>query len=77
MLSTLKTAQLKPETRQLLKRSWLVLCLCYAAALLIYRFAGAGLEYQQALILSEGLATGIRGGFGLLCLGFLLMECKE
>jgi len=49
---------------------------CYAAALLLYRYAGILLDYQLALVLSERLALGLRAGFGLLCLGFLLMECK-
>jgi len=49
---------------------------CYAAALLFYRYAGILLDYQLALVLSERLTVGLRAGFGLLCLGFLLMECK-
>lgn len=75
MLTKLKIA-LKPETKQLLHRAWIVLAVCYAAALLLYRFAGVLLDYQLALILSERLSLGIRAGFGLLCLGFLFMECK-
>ncbi|MCL2298550.1 MAG: hypothetical protein FWC27_00180 [Firmicutes bacterium] len=49
---------------------------CYAAALLFYRYAGVLLDYQLALVVSQRLAMGLRTGFGFLCLGFLLMECK-
>jgi len=75
MLSEIKMS-LKPETRRLLRRSGVVMTVCYAAALLLYRYAGILLDYQLALILSERLAVGLRAGFGLLCLGFLLMEYK-
>jgi len=47
---------------------------CYAASLLLYRYAGVLLDYQLALVLSERLSLGIRAGFGLLCLGFLVLE---
>ena len=67
---------LKPETKRLLRRSGIVMAACYAAALLFYRYAGVLLDYQIALIVSERLAMGLRAGFGLLCLGFLLMECN-
>ena len=70
------SSSLKPETRRLLRRSGIVMAACYAAALLLYRYAGILLDYQLALVLSERLALGLRAGFGLLCLGFLLMECK-
>jgi len=73
MMTKLK---MKPETRLLLLRSGIVMALCYAAALLFYRYAGVLLDYQLALILSERLTMGLRTGFGLLCLGFLVMECK-
>ncbi|MDR2687318.1 MAG: hypothetical protein LBB75_06155, partial [Oscillospiraceae bacterium] len=69
MLSKIKI-NLKPETRRLLRRSGVVMTVCYAAALLLYRYAGVLLDYQLALILSERLAVGLRAGFGLLCLGF-------
>jgi len=75
MLSEMKMS-LKPETKRLLRRAGAVMAVCYAAALLLYRYAGVLLDYQLALVLSERLAVGLRGGFGLLCLGFLLMEYK-
>jgi len=75
MMTRIKTS-FKPETRRLLRRSGIVMAVCYAAALLLYRYAGLLLDYQLALVLSERLAVGLRGGFGLLCLGFLFMECK-
>lgn len=65
---------LKPETGRLLRRSAIVLAVCYFVALLLYRYAGVWLDYQTALVLSERLSMGIRTGFGLLCLGFLVME---
>ena len=67
---------LKPETIRLLKRATLVLCALYAVAVLLFYGAGTLLDYQTALILSEALSVGLRGGVGLLCLGFLIMECK-
>jgi len=67
---------LKPETRSLLERAGLVLAACYALAVALYCLAGSTADYQQALIFSESMAMGLRTGFGLLCLGFLFMECK-
>jgi len=67
---------LKPETLRLLRLAGLAMALCYAAVLLFYRLAGTALDYQLAMIVSERLAIGLRAGFGLLCLGFLVMECK-
>ena len=75
-MTTKIKSSLKPETRRLLRRSGIVMAVCYAAALLLYRYAGVLLDYQLALVLSERLTVGLRAGFGLLCLGFLLMECK-
>lgn len=75
-MTTKIKSSLKPETRGLLRRSGIVITVCYAAALLLYRYAGVLLDYQLALVLSERLTVGLRAGFGLLCLGFLLMECK-
>jgi len=65
---------LKPETLRLLQFAGIAMALCYATALLLYRYAGTALDYQLALILSERLTMGLRAGFGLLCLGFLVME---
>ena len=73
MLTKFKQS-LKPETRSLLRRSGAVMTVCYAASLLLYRYAGVLLDYQLALVLSERLSLGIRAGFGLLCLGFLVLE---
>jgi len=70
------TASLKPETKRLLRLSGVAMAACYAAALLFYRYAGVLLDYQLALVVSQRLAMGLRTGFGFLCLGFLLMECK-
>ena len=75
MLAKLKI-ELKPETVRLLRLAGIAMAVCYAAALLLYRYAGVHLDYQLALIFSERLVVGLRAGFGLLCLGFLLMECK-
>jgi len=75
MMTKLKSS-LKPETRRLLRYSGIVITVCYAAALLLFRYAGVLLDYQLALVLSERLTAGLRAGFGLLCLGFLLMECR-
>ena len=72
-----KSITLKPETRRLLGRAGLVLAVCYAMAIALYIFAGkAPFGYQLALILSERMAAGLRAGFGLLCIGFLFMECR-
>jgi len=76
MKTKLKLA-LKPETLRLLQLAGIAMALCYAAALLLYRYAGAAIDYQLALILSERLTTGLRAGFGLLCLGFLVMEAPN
>jgi len=73
MLTDIKLG-LKPETIRLLRLAGIAMALCYAAALLFYRQAGISLDYQLAMILSERLAIGLRAGFGLLCLGFLVME---
>ena len=67
---------LQPETVRMLKRAALLMSAIYALSLLLYRGAGTLLDYQAALVLSERLAAGLRAGFGLLCLGFLFMECK-
>ena len=67
---------LKPETVRLLKRAALLLSALYALSLLLFCAAGTLLDYQVALVLSERLAAGLKAGFGLLCLGFLFMECK-
>ena len=68
---------LKPETLRLLRLAGIVMALCYAAALLFFRYAGTLLDYQLAMIASERLAAGLRAGFGLLCLGFLVMEMPD
>ena len=73
MLTNTKLS-LKPETLRLLRLAGIAMALCYAAALLFYRCAGTLLDYQLAMIVSERLAIGLRAGFGLLCLGFLVME---
>ena len=67
---------LKPETISLLKRATLLLCAFYALALVLFGAAGKLLDYQTALVWSERLMAGVRAGFGVLCLGFLFMECK-
>ena len=71
-----QSLKLKPETKGLLGRAGLVLAACYALAIALYYFAGTALDYQLALILSEHMAAGLRTAFGLLCLGFLFMECR-
>lgn len=68
--------KLKPETKRLLALSGLALALCYALSAALYCLAGTALDYQLALIWSERLAAGLRAGFGLLCIGFLFMECR-
>jgi len=67
---------LKPESIQLIKAAALLMTGLYAVALLLYYAAGAELDYHAALIWSERLAVGLRSGFGLLCLGLLVMECR-
>ena len=67
---------LKRETIGLLGRAGMVLAMCYALAIALYYLAGTALDYQLALIFSERMAAGLRAGFGLLCIGFLFMECK-
>ena len=73
MLTNIKQS-LKPETTRLLRLAGIVMALCYAASLLFYQCAGTSMDYQLAMIISERLAIGLRAGFGLLCLGFLVME---
>jgi len=73
MLTNLRQ-NLKPETLRLLRLAGIAMALCYTAALLFFRYAGVLLDYQLAMIVSERLAIGLRAGFGLLCLGFLVME---
>ena len=68
---------LKPETLRLLRLAGIAMALCYAAALLFYQCAGTSMDYQLAMIVSERLAIGLRAGFGLLCLGFLVMEWPD
>ena len=69
---------LKPETKRLLWLGGLVLAVCYCAAAALFWLAGTGKtpDYQLALIFSERMAAGLRTGFGLLCIGFLIMECR-
>ena len=67
---------LKPETIGLLKAGALLMTLLYAASVLLYAMAGSTLDFQLALIWSEQLATGLRAGFGLLCVGLLAMEVR-
>lgn len=68
--------ELKPETKQLLKLAAIVLVISYVVSMLLYHTAGVAVDYQLAMALSERLAMGIRTGFGLLCIGFLILECK-
>ena len=68
--------RLKPETKSMLGRGGALLAAFYGAAAALQLLAGVVLDYQLALIWSERLAAGMRGGFGLLCIGFLVMECK-
>ena len=75
MLTNIKQ-KLKPETLRLLRLAGAAMALFYAAVLLFYRCAGTALDYQLAMIVSERLAAGLRAGFGLLCLGFLVIECR-
>ena len=75
-MKTLQQYKIKPETKALLGKAAPVLALCYGASAALYLLAGVVLDYQLALIWSERLAAGMRGGFGLLCVGFLVMECK-
>ena len=67
---------LKPETVGLLKRAALLMSALYGLSLALFCAAGTVLDYQVGLIWSEGIMTGLRSGFGLLCLGFLVMECR-
>jgi len=69
--------KLKPETRRMLLVCGAVFFLIYAAAVLAYGFAGRFWEYQQGLIVSERLAGGLRAGFGITCLGVLVMESAQ
>jgi hypothetical protein len=71
--SRLKLA-LKPETEQLIKHFFVLFLLIYLAAALCYGLAGHLLDYQQGLIASEMLAHGLKAGFGLLCIGVLVIE---
>ncbi|MDR1928004.1 MAG: hypothetical protein LBQ33_05130 [Oscillospiraceae bacterium] len=67
---------LKPETKRLLRSAPLLLLILYLFAALLLFSAGSVVEYQAALIYSQSLATGIKAGFGLLCIGLLVLECK-
>ena len=68
---------LKPETRRMLLVCGAVFFLIYAAAVLAYGFAGRFWEYHLGLMVSEGLAKGLRTGFGITCLGVLVMESVQ
>jgi len=74
VMTTKTKLSLRPETLRLLRLAGIAMALCYAVALLFYRYAGVLLDYQLAMIVSERLSIGLRAGFGLLCLGFLVME---
>ena len=68
--------KLKPETIGLLKSAGLMMTVLYGVSVLLYYAAGTVLDFQLALIWSEQLVTGLRAGFGLLCLGLLAMEIR-
>ncbi|MDR0531504.1 MAG: hypothetical protein LBG83_05505 [Oscillospiraceae bacterium] len=76
MKAILAKLDLKPETGRLLRHCAALIVLLYTAAVLFFAFAGRGLDYQQGLIVSRSLMRGLKAGFGLLCIGVMLMECK-
>ncbi|MCL2446119.1 MAG: hypothetical protein FWD06_05080 [Oscillospiraceae bacterium] len=67
---------LKPESVRLLKRGGTTLVLLYLAAILLYFTAGHVLDFQFSVMAAQQLALGLRGGFALLCLGVLFLECR-
>ena len=69
--------ELKPETRRMLLVCGAVFFLIYAAAVLAYGLAGQFWDYQLGVIVSEGLAKGLRTGFGITCLGVMVMESAQ
>ncbi|MDR2525463.1 MAG: hypothetical protein LBC83_04620 [Oscillospiraceae bacterium] len=66
----------KPETRLLLRVGLLLLLAVYCAATVLYAAAHSGGEYQLLLLAAQRLCAGVKTGFGVLGLGFLLLECK-
>ena len=68
--------ELKPETRRLLRLAAPLLLALYCCAVLLYATAGYAVEYQLAMQAAQHLSTGLKSGFGVLCLGFLLLECR-
>jgi len=67
---------LKPESVRLLKSAGATLVLLYLAAILLYYTAGHALDFHFSVLAAQQLALGLRGGFGLLCLGLLFLECR-
>lgn len=67
---------LKPETLRLLRLAAPLLLALYACAVLLYAAAGSAVGYQTALLAAQSLCAGLKSGFGVLCLGFLLLECR-
>ncbi|MDR3313837.1 MAG: hypothetical protein LBS96_05200 [Oscillospiraceae bacterium] len=65
---------LKPETRLLLRLAVPLLVALYCCAVLFYGASGTVAEYQMALLAAQRLSAGVKAGFGVLCLGFVLLE---
>ena len=67
---------LKPETLRLLRLAAPLLLMVYCCAVLLYATAGSAVAYQTAILAAQRLCAGLKSGFGVLCLGFLLLECR-
>jgi hypothetical protein len=65
---------LAPVTKLYAQVCTALLLILYAAALLLYRFAGQWFDYQTALFFSEHLATGLRGAVLFYSIGLVLLE---
>ena len=68
--------KLKPESIKLVKIAAPLMLSLYAASVLLFGFAGTGVDYHLALAWSEHLAIGLRTGFGLFGLGIVILECR-
>lgn len=67
---------LNPESVRLLKYGGATLVLLYMLAILFYITAGHAFDFHFSVIATQQLALGLRGGFALLCLGVLFLECR-
>ncbi|MCL2195620.1 MAG: hypothetical protein FWB76_06680 [Oscillospiraceae bacterium] len=76
MKTLCESIKLKPESVRLLKCGGAALVLLYLAAILLYSTAGHVLDFHFSVMATQQLALGLRGGFALLCLGVLFLECR-